>query len=121
MGYPDDPDRDPLTGMSTSPDPVYYAYDNDGETIGSFGTRQEAIDAENTHAQDKLQELRNANIPSGFRPNFPSGPRAARGSSSGCLKTVIITIVVVVVIVVVVIVLLSLLGNYAANHINQHG
>src|SRR5580658_6939375 len=47
-------DLDPLTGMNTSPERFYYAYDNDGGTIGSFETQQEATAAEDAYAQEKL-------------------------------------------------------------------
>jgi hypothetical protein len=113
-------DLDPLTGMNTSAERFYYAYDKDGGTIGSFGTQWEATAAENAYAQEKLRGLSNADLPSGLRSNFPSGSGSESGRASGCLKAAIITIVVIVVIVIVLIVLLSLLGDYAASHINQH-
>jgi hypothetical protein len=47
--------RDPLTGMDTSPDPGFGAYDNDGRFLGSFGTQQQASDVEKTHAAEKRQ------------------------------------------------------------------
>jgi hypothetical protein len=114
-------DTDPLTGMNTSPDRVYYDYDKDGRSTSSFGTQWEADAAGDARAQKELQDLNNANISAGLQPNLSSRPKAIKGSSSGCLKTTIIVVVVVVVIIIVVVVLLSLLGNYAANHINQHG
>lgn len=118
MGAPDD--TDPLTGMSTSPEKFYYDTDSDGISTGSFGTQAQADAVRDARQQKKLQDLNDANASAGFRPNLSTGPVITRGSSSGCLKTTLIAVVVVVVIIVVVIVLLSLLGNYAADHINQH-
>jgi hypothetical protein len=51
-----DGDVDPLTGMDTSPDPGFAAYDNDGRFIASFGTQQQATDAENAYAQEQMQK-----------------------------------------------------------------
>ena len=63
-------DTDPLTGMNTSPEKFYYDYDKDGRSTGSFGTQWEADAARDARAQKELQDLNNANISAGPRPNL---------------------------------------------------
>lgn len=91
-------DRDPLTGMDTSPERFYYAYDNDGGTIGSFGTQQEATDAEHAYAQEKLGKL------------SPMGPslRYGGGGGGGGLISKIFGWTVFIIVVLFVLLLLAL-------------
>jgi CHASE3 domain sensor protein len=47
------------------------------------------------------------------------GSIITKSNASSALKLTLVVIVIVIVIVVVGVILLSLLGNYAANHLNQ--
>jgi hypothetical protein len=109
--------------MDTSPDPGFGAYDRDGRFIASFGTQRQATDAENAYAQEQIQKLPGATLNEGNLsqiPNFPAGRKVANATSSHPLRKVLLVILIVIIVVIVGIVLLSLLGDYAANHINSH-
>jgi hypothetical protein len=102
MGDPRD--LDPLTGMNTSPDQVHYAYDNDGNTIGSFGTRQAATAAEDAYTQKKL----------GNPPIMGPSPRYGGGGGGLISKIFGWTVFIIVVLVV-----LFLLALWLFPHGNQ--
>jgi hypothetical protein len=119
-------DRDPLTGMRTSPDDVYWSTGDDGTDLGSYGTQWEADNAKEVY--DKEQQATRDPLPDpdpiGFQDSPP--PRGGndryvtKATSSHPFRKILLVILIVVIIIIVGIVLLSLLGDYAANHINSH-